>query len=210
MSMDRHARKELSRAIRAYMSGQISTGEFDERVHSSVVLRSEDRAVREMDDVLRHLYHEVTDHPINVPAETWQALRRMLAFLRSDLRWPERERKQRGMFEDIAANWYRLKAFWLAFFGAVGAVSWILRRDWSGWGMLAALAGIVCTLAVFALFKGLGPPAAGRKRLFLPGDHFPFPDDDQWRKHERRLDELDLPEYDPAVHHARGHHFRRS
>lgn len=86
MAADRKARTDLRDALISYMSGEIRTFAFDDR--NSVYFETkltEDRSVREIAHILYSIHDDFIDHPISVSPEGWLFLRRVVAFLGTEL-----------------------------------------------------------------------------------------------------------------------------
>lgn len=83
MTVNRQARTTLRNAIVAYMSGTIRTFAFDDQYSSCSV--STDEAVREIVRQVWYSHDDFIDHPISIPSEGWESLRRTVAFLGKDL-----------------------------------------------------------------------------------------------------------------------------
>jgi hypothetical protein len=104
MPADHDARADLRAALVSYMSGDIKTSAFDDR--NSIYfeeLATDDRSVLEISRRLYNLHDDFIDHPISVTCECWQMLKRVLAFLNTDLEieaaattqsWPFRDQHE--------------------------------------------------------------------------------------------------------------------
>ena len=87
MAIDHEARMTLLNAIVGYMGGKIQSYEFDDAV---TVLRSKkstsDESIREIAKFLWSTYDGTVDHAISLTSQGWEAYRRILAFLQTDLK----------------------------------------------------------------------------------------------------------------------------
>jgi hypothetical protein len=125
MTVDRELRADLRKAVLRYMRGEIHSYAFDDS--NSACCRPKttaDRSLREISAFLYNIHDDFVDHPISVGPQTWAVLRRIVAFLGTDL--------------------------------------------------------------------DMDPGA--------PRQAWPFRDEDEWRAHELRVHEFELPEYDPLIH----------
>lgn len=83
MPTDRNARAVLRNALARYMTGEIGTFAFDDA--NSNCCQSSDANVKAISRVLYSIHDDTVDHPICVTSDGWVALRRVLAFLDTDL-----------------------------------------------------------------------------------------------------------------------------
>ena len=98
MPVDRDARDALADALAAFMKGQIGAREFERRIDA---LESEDDTIEGLAVALWTLCDDITNHTICVSQEGWNSLRRILAFLKSDLELYNRRLDSTfGPFED--------------------------------------------------------------------------------------------------------------
>jgi|GEM_PF-2789417 len=83
MSIDLHARIHLQKALVEYMAGRIRTFAFDDQ--NTACGRSSDKSVQEISRFLYSLHDDNVDHPIAVAPDCWAVLRRVVAFLATEL-----------------------------------------------------------------------------------------------------------------------------
>ena len=81
--VDRKARTDLRNALVSYITGEIRAFEFDDR--NSEYFRTTDTSVQQISRFLYSIHDDFIDHPISVSAQGWSVLRRILAFLSTDL-----------------------------------------------------------------------------------------------------------------------------
>ena len=82
--VDRKARKILRDALLQYMTGEIDTFAFDDA--NCECMKSTDASVQKISRFLYNIHDDFVDHPISVTSEEgWGVLRRVLAFLDTDL-----------------------------------------------------------------------------------------------------------------------------
>ena len=108
MTVDREARTTLRNAIVAYMSGAIRTFAFEDRY--SACKASGDESVQVILRQVWYMHDGLIDHPISVLSEGWEALRRTVAFLGTDMdiatpsesdSWPFRDESQWQLYEHL-------------------------------------------------------------------------------------------------------------
>ena len=147
--VDRQARDSLRDALTRYMTGAIGTFEFDER-NSKCREQTDDKAVRDVSHNLWFIHDDFVDHPIHVSRRGWDVLRRVIAFLGTDLplqpgsrknTWPfgseAQWRAHRHLLDDCALPEYDSAAHdapirppwqtvlrWLLFVGGLGVILW--------------------------------------------------------------------------------------
>jgi hypothetical protein len=89
VAVDRKARTDLRDALISYLRGEIRTFEFDDRNSAYFEQRlTEDQSVRDVSRILWTMHDDFIDHPVSVTAEGWQFLKRVVAFLGTDLELP--------------------------------------------------------------------------------------------------------------------------
>ena len=115
-------RRKLRDAVIAYKNGTISTYAFDDL--NCECMDSHDEFVRQISEQLYLIHDDTVDHPISVTQATWNALKRIVAFLETD--------------------------------------------------------------------------SAGSQDT--TNDFWPFKDESEWNTHRSKLDEINIPLYDPAIH----------
>jgi len=98
MSIDRRARADLRNALINYLIGAIRTFEFDD--HNWPCFKSSDRSLQEVARVLYSIHDDIIDHPICVSNYAWEALRRVVAFLATDLEIQAAKRDPSWPFHD--------------------------------------------------------------------------------------------------------------
>jgi len=86
MTADREARIELQNALVGYMAGEIRTFEFDDR-KSTICSRNEtaDDGLRQVSRFLYGIHDDLIDHPSSISPQGWATLRRIVAFLGTEL-----------------------------------------------------------------------------------------------------------------------------
>ena len=99
MTVDRQARTTLQRAIVDYMSGAIRTFAFEDQYWPCRT--SPDEAVQRIAREVWYIHDELIDHPLSLPEQGWEALRRIVAFLGTDLEITAKQ--DEWPFEDEAA-----------------------------------------------------------------------------------------------------------
>ena len=108
MTVDRDARTNLQSAIVAYMSGAIRTFAFEDRYSSCRA--STDESVQAIAKQVWYLHDDLVDHPISVRSEGWEALRRTVAFVGTDMNiatsskcdfWPFHDESQWRHYEHL-------------------------------------------------------------------------------------------------------------
>jgi hypothetical protein len=86
MGVDRKARDDLRSALVRYMTGEMRSFEFDDQTSPFQSAKAtSDESIRRISRELWTIYDDLIDHPISVTPEGWAALRRILAFLQTDL-----------------------------------------------------------------------------------------------------------------------------
>ncbi|MBA3483485.1 MAG: hypothetical protein H0T51_16880 [Pirellulales bacterium] len=113
-NVDRQARANLRDALVQYMTGKIQTFAFDDRNSKYISSRSTiDLSVRAISCELYSIHDDFVDHPISVTPEGWETLRRVVAFLGTDLHlqadasggaWPFIDENQWRDCESLAAE----------------------------------------------------------------------------------------------------------
>jgi len=83
MAADRKARTDLRNALVRYMTGEIQTFAFDDQ--NSDCCRATDTSVQQISRFLWNIHDDTIDHPISVSPQGWAVLRRIVAFLDTDL-----------------------------------------------------------------------------------------------------------------------------
>jgi hypothetical protein len=111
MPIDSQSRAELQEALVKYMTGEINTFAFDDRNSS---ISTADPSVRQISSALYGIHDDFVDHPISIPLAGWGALRRILAFLETDLEiaedaeeasWPFRDEREWRQHEPSTEKW---------------------------------------------------------------------------------------------------------
>ena len=106
MAIDRQARSDLRNALVGYMAGTIRTFAFDDQ--NSACRKSADRSVQDVSRELYCIHDDFEDHPISVTSQGWEVLRRVVAFLGTDLEirtprhkpsWPFHDEEQWHAYE---------------------------------------------------------------------------------------------------------------
>ncbi len=86
MAIDRPAREVVLNALLQYMRGETRSYGFDDRITPYFNRKgTADEGLRQIANALWRIYDDFIDHPISVTAEGWEALRRTLAYLQTDL-----------------------------------------------------------------------------------------------------------------------------
>ena len=106
MAADREARTNLRNALARYMTGAIHTFAFDDA--NSDCAKSTDAGVQEISQFLYNIHDDTLDHPISVTWDGWTALRRILAFLDTDLDIETTPEQPTRPFRDDE-QWYAYK-----------------------------------------------------------------------------------------------------
>lgn len=130
MAVDHEARNDLRSALVRYMTGAIRSLDFDDLISGYFNERSTpDHSVRQIARSLSYTYDDFVDHSISVNPEGWTVLRRVIAFLSTNL--------------EMTAS--------------------------------------------------------------PEPDAWPFCDKNEWLQNARLLDEVEVPQYDPAIHRRDSH-----
>jgi len=98
MAIDRKARTDLRNALVSYMTGEIRTFAFDDQ--NSVYFKATDVSVQEISRSLWYIHDDLIDHPISVNTCGWAVLRRIVAFLATDLEIEETPKQSSWPFRD--------------------------------------------------------------------------------------------------------------
>jgi len=80
---DREKRAELRDGLMRYMAGDICTFAFDDI--NSACRDTTDASLKLISKELYLIHDDLIDHPVSVTQESWEALRRTVAFLATDL-----------------------------------------------------------------------------------------------------------------------------
>jgi hypothetical protein len=108
MVADCKTRTRLRNALINYMAGEIRTFAFDECC--SDCMDTDDRSIDELSSFLDVIYDDFTDHSISVSQQGWAVLKRIVAFLATDLEvavkkgdfaWPFNDEEQRRAHEHL-------------------------------------------------------------------------------------------------------------
>ena len=182
MPIDRTVRDAQLAALVAFMRREITSGEFDRRIRPS---RSEDRSAGRVYWMLWTGYDDFVDHTIHACADRWNRFRRLAAFLKTDL---ELETVRRRV-------WSRRQLYALVGLLVLAAGLLASRRAGSWLPLVAAWAG---TAAVWTTWR---PGRAIPAEVAALWRFSPFRDEAQWQRYEPLLSQIDLPPYDPRVHH---------
>lgn len=86
LAPDRKARTDLRNTLVSYMTGEIQSFEFDDQnTQLQGTKTTTDNTVRRISRFLCNIHDDFIDHPISVGPDNWALLRRIVAFLRTDL-----------------------------------------------------------------------------------------------------------------------------
>lgn len=175
MSVNRETRDRFANALADYMRGRINNLDLNRVIDG---LPADDRSVNRLIWQVWFLYDDLRPHPLRVTQEGWDALRRCLAFVGTDLEMAVRPTRRRWL------HWRQVPAI-LALASLVAAYAWatnplVLPVLWAAMG-----------LALYWL--AIRPPSP---RDTAP-DWYPFENEDEWRRHEHLAAAFDLPSYDP-------------
>jgi hypothetical protein len=163
------------------MRGEIDNFELDDRIAR---IPRHDRAIRKFCFTLWFTYDDLKSHRIHMSAAGWDMLRRMLAFLRSDLEHEDPEGNLLTRFVRKA-----LSAVYLLILGAV--LYWLWGRWWTltaAWWFVGAI-----VYGLIALNSRLSGASENNTAQM-----YPFRDQQQWEANQHLLQGLELPHYDPA------------
>jgi hypothetical protein len=106
MAIDRKLRDDLRDALIRYMTGEIRSFAFADHVWPLRFRRAKsitDKSVHQIARFLYCIYDSLIDHPVSASPQVWAALRRILAFLQTDLEiektweqdtWPFRDEEE--------------------------------------------------------------------------------------------------------------------
>ena len=182
MSVDRAARDRLASALAAYLRSEVDNF----AVHDAGLGApwTDDATLRCVRSGVWLSYDDLKSHSVSATPEAWEALRRTIAFLRSDLEFRTpgaRNRWQPRQSIGLAALIFLSTSIYLAF---TQSTAWLLLP-----GLTIGL-----PMLVWCLVSDRGNDDADQSL------YFPFRDEQQWRRYERLLDAERLPPYDPARH----------
>jgi hypothetical protein len=114
LAVDRETRNELRDALIAYMRGETGSFAFGNKIDPvAYAHKPPDRVTVGVARFLWLTYSDTVDHSISVTAETWAALRRIVAFLQTDLElegrpedeaWPFRDEEQWQRHEHLVSH----------------------------------------------------------------------------------------------------------
>lgn len=138
--VDRQARAKTAEAIRAFLTGELTSHQFDDALEAACV--ANDPLLCQMRDAAWYSYDDIEDHRVALPRERWDQLCRYLLILESeaDLQVFERRRWEWGARHAIATvalvvcvagafqvgwNWHLF--LWMAPFGVL---SFLLTAWW--------------------------------------------------------------------------------
>lgn len=183
--VDRAARDRLADVLAAYMRGEVDNFALDDACGASCPGR--DPGCRRTAAALWYFYDDLKPHRCYGSAEQWEMLRRMLAFLRSDLdTW------------HVRVGWRLFHARQLlgllSLTAVVGAIA-LFWREWELLALFAWLVGAVIQFSAFRLSARRGQPACQREEA----SWFPFPTEEDWLRHEPLLEAERLPAYDAGL-----------
>ncbi len=185
--VDRDARDALADLVRAYMRGEIMSGDFDRR--NDALGESDDRSVVMLSCDLWQLYDDFDDQPIRVTQETWDWLLRVIAFLRTDL---ELSTVRRWAWQSKQA--VALVGLLVIGGGVAGSV-----LTGSKVPFVLCWAGV----GTFAFFYGQLRWNRPHPEIVAMGRWAPFGSEAQWRSYRYLADQEGIPAYDPARHNSR-------
>ncbi len=98
MAVDRQARTDLQNALVSYMVGTIRTFAFDDL--NTACRKASDRSVQEISRALYYIHDDLINHPISVTLAGWEVLRRVVAFLGTDLETGTRQHEPSWPFHN--------------------------------------------------------------------------------------------------------------
>ncbi len=155
--IDRPARDQLVAAIEAYMNDEITAFTFDEAINA--IPETRDEAVREASVFLWYFYDDCKDHLIVAQKEMWNAMYRMILFLRSDA--------------DLETQWH---SYWSATQVAAGGVlvlfillAWIYGMNWP-----LIIAWIAGGVFAWGMNRWVREPLRSKQEKQKREDLFPF------------------------------------
>lgn len=151
--IDGKARACLKDALIKYMTLEMSSYTFDEI--ATDVSKTSDDSVRRISGVLYSLYDDTIDHAISVSPDDWATLRRIIAFLATDLEIRTTEKQDSWPFAD-ADEWLAQEHFVVE----IGLPSYdpevhgrqVHRWDWIPTGVGLALLFAIVVVAIAAAF----------------------------------------------------------
>ena len=86
MAADRKVRTDLRNALVSYMTGKIHTFAFDDQNSGFCSTKTTtDNSVHQISRFLYNIHDDFINHPISVGPQGWAVLRRIIAFLGTDL-----------------------------------------------------------------------------------------------------------------------------
>lgn len=92
--VDRQARDQMAKVLRAYMAEEILAFEFDKQT-SQIMESTQDKIVRELWFILYGCFDDLKNHKVVADRKTWQYFHRILLVLESD-----------GEYQKRYSDWY--------------------------------------------------------------------------------------------------------
>jgi hypothetical protein len=182
MPVDRAARDRLAAVLAQYMRGEADNFALDE---AAAGVKTDDEAVLRLGRELWFAYDDLKRHSVSADRRLWEALRRTIAFLRSDIPLPSEKPTRR--------RWLHPGQLWgVAAFGSIVVAA---AGAWNGPDLCWFLPGIA-----------VGVPFTVRSMWRSSEDDsptdscYPFASETDWRAHEHLVLAERLPPFDPAVH----------
>lgn len=179
MPVDRVARDRFASTLAAYMRGVVDNFALDE---AGFEADTDDSTVRRLGLAVWYCYDDGKSHPMSVSSEEWESLRRVIAFLRSDLEVHEPTGPRRWLHSKQLVGIATLSSLMLA-----GRQWWVTSS--AAWLMLPGLlVGVPLTLWAYIAPQEPAPP------------FYPFANEEQWRSYEHLIEGERLPDYTRETH----------
>lgn len=162
------------------MRGEMDSFEFDDAM---AAIYTEDQAVRDIRTSLWFTYDDLKPHPVSITRPGCEAMRRTIAFVKTDLPLPPSDRR---------AQWWLNLVFGCVSAACIGAVIFLALTR-SPWWLLLPGAAVGVPWMIRSWLHGRG------RRDDQPS-FYPFQSERQWQQYAPTLVEERIPEYVPALH----------
>lgn len=180
--MDRKGRDEMIEALLAFMRMEARCAAFSARILSIMITDKGLKRIRE--ELVLGFCDSYVDHFVSVSPERWDVLRRVIAFLRTDLgaepvRW-------------TIKHWRQWAA--VPFLGLLSGAA-VAAGLTGRWGIL-----LLAWFAMGIVWVFLVPHPKFGPEVVEQTKFWPFRTEEEWKACEHLLQGMDLPFYDPSVH----------
>ena len=142
--IDGKARACLKDALIKYMTLEMSSYTFDEI--ATDVSSTNDDSVRRISDILYFLYDDTIDHVISASPNDWATLRRIIAFLATDLEIQTTEKQDSWPFAN--ADEWRAQEHFLGEIGLPDYDPEVHGRQMDRWDRIPTGVGLALLLAI--------------------------------------------------------------